>query len=284
MPLGPNPNPNYPSLETCLNTVRAFLNDSFAGATSTPGEGQIITDQVPGTTTNNPFVLNLLNHAIRTLYRKLRITHTASLIQDNYLLIGLPVIDSPTYGGGTSDPTVQNYLDSFGFFDGVTLWPQWTLPPDIMSPIAMWERTTGTNDTFIRMTPARLGLSPASQVDRMREFEWRFEKIYMPGATTSRDLRLRYQAVFPQFFAPSMNFSATFIPVVDCEDYVALKTCVPLALALGSAQVSGALDKMADDALFDLRNERVRRMQNIDYTRQAYDDQDTANELDVYGI
>lgn len=276
--------PNYPALETITNMVRTILNDSFAGATSTPGEGQILTDQVPLTTTNNPMLLNALNSAIRTLYRKLRNVRTPTLIQDNYILTGLPVVNGPL-GASVPDPSVQCYLDNSGFFDGSTNHATFLLPTDILMPLALYERLTGTTDTFIPMTEATNGLTPSDQVDRFVDFEWRIDKLFFRGALTSRDLRIRYAGVFPQFFTPSLSFTTTFIPIMDCEDAVAYITSVILARALGAnATIVTTLQGQADSALFDLRNEQVRRMQHQDWKRKGYDDSASASELDIYGI
>ena len=59
---------SYPSLETICNYVRALINDSQAGATDTPGEGQIFTDDPQ----ISPFVQPMLNASIRETYRELR--------------------------------------------------------------------------------------------------------------------------------------------------------------------------------------------------------------------
>ena len=66
------------SLETICNLIRALINDSQAGATNTPGEGQIFTDN-PAI---SPFVQPLLNSSIRKMYRILRNVGEPVLIKD----------------------------------------------------------------------------------------------------------------------------------------------------------------------------------------------------------
>lgn len=276
-------NPNFPTLEKIMNLVRAICNDSFAGATNTPGEGQVLTDNVPGTTTNNPWVLNLLNSAIRDLYRKLRIIATPSLIEDNYILFNVPVLNTPA-GPGVPDPSVQTYLDNIGYWDGMEYWNNLKLPTDMLAPLRLWERTTGTTDTFIPMNEMEDSLPPGTQVDRLVNWEWRKGRLNFNGATTPRDVRIRYQALLPQFFAPNQNFATLYIPVLDCEDYVAYHMAAQVTLSLGNPQVAQMIDVKLQDVLGDIRNERVRRMQRVNYRRRAYNDSDTAQELDVYGI
>lgn len=278
--------PNLPSLELIANQVRAICNDAFAGATGTPGEGQIITDQVinaQSVEVANPLLLMHLNSSIRTLYRKLRLVSTPTLIADNYTLLGCPVVSGPL-GPSVPDPSIQMHVDNNGFWDGSKYWNLLKLPTDMLQPIRLWERTATSNDTFQTMHQANDGLAPRNQTDRFSDWEWRGDRLNFVGATQGRDLRIRYEAIFPQFFSPSTVFATTYIPIMDCEDYVAYETAQKISFALGASAASAALMQKADQHLFDLRNDRVRRMQFSDYRRRAYNDSDTGQALDVYGI
>lgn len=280
---------HMPSVEQVLNLLRAICNDSFSGATNTPGEGQILTDLVPSTTTTNPFVLQLISSAIRELYRKLKIAGDPLFIQDNFLLTGVPVVNGPL-GPSTADPTIQTYVDTSGYFDGSTLnnAPTLQLPNDFLSPIKLWERTSATTDTFAPMIEQKYGLSPRNQSDRLVNWEWRSSRINFNGATTIRDIRLRY---FCALFDPSVNNPAgltnaatLYIPVFDCQEFVAYSAASKVSLSLGNPQISTYLDGKTNEALFDLRSERTRRDQYQQEQRPAYDDGSAAQELDVYGI
>ena len=274
--------PNYPSLESLMNTVRAICNDSFAGMTGTAGEGQILADVVPGTTVNNPFILNHLNSAIREVYRKLRNNSTPTLIQDNYILLNLDIISGPL-GAGMPDPTIQTYLDNTGYFYGTTYDTTIALPKDLLLPLRLWERLSGTTDTFIPMHQAIDGLPPSWQTDRLENWEWRTDRLNFMGATTPRDIRIRYQGVFPQFFTASMQFAATYVPIMDCEDAVAYLCAKRIAVALGS-QAATSLGADAATHLYDLKNQQVRAMQQKHYVRRAFDDMDASGDLNEYGI
>ena len=279
--------PNLPSLELIANQVRAICNDAFAGSTGTPGEGQIITDEVESPATSadvpNPLLLVHLNSSIRTLYRKLRIVSTPTLIADNFILFNCPVVNS-AYGPSVPNPAIQMYLDNNGFWDGLEYNNLLKLPTDMLQPIRLWERTATTQDTFQNMQQATDGLPPRDQTDRFTQWEWRGDRLNFVGCTQNRDLRIRYEAVFPTFFSPSIQFPATYIPIMDCEDYVAYETAQKIAMALGNSPASMALEAAAKEHLFDLRNDRVRRMQFTSYRRPAYNDGDAGQELDVYGI
>jgi hypothetical protein len=282
----------YPTLEDVLNLIRALANDSFPGATERPGEGQILTDLYAGTghapdgeqAVANPWLLALFNSSIREMYRKLRNVKTPALIRDNYILSALPVVNGPL-GASVPDPTVQTYLAFAGYWDGSTLHTDLTLPPDLLQPLKMWERVADSTDIFVPLKEAQDGLQPRDQLDMLTVWEWREGQINFVGSTQQRDVRLRYLAFLPTFFPSPASlgyFQTTQIPIFDCQEAVAYATLEKVSAALGSP-MSTRYQALFTDAMQDLKNQQVRRMQATNYTRKAYNDQDSMG-LDVYGI
>lgn len=253
------------SLETIMNLVRSLINDTQAGQTNTPGEGQIFTDN-PAI---SPFTQPFLNSSIRELYRELRNVGQAVLIKDNVIIKNLPVMNSPTQGVAVPDPAVQTYLSTSGYFDGVQLWSNFLLPSDLIYPERVWERQTGSNNAFTPMSQAKFGLSPQAQAPWLGEWEWRNENINFRGATQPRDIRLRYYCQLPQFFSQTLDFSSTFVPIMDCTDAVAYKTAVKYARMLGSPGLADLIAE-AKEQLFQLKNANTRRAQSVDYHREGY--------------
>src|ERR1700686_946774 len=82
------------SLATIMDLVRSLVNDTQAGATNTPGEGQVFTNN-PAI---SPFTQPFLNSSIRELYRELRNVGDPVLIKDNIIITGLPMMSSPVNG------------------------------------------------------------------------------------------------------------------------------------------------------------------------------------------
>jgi len=253
------------SLETIMDLVRSIVNDAQAGATDTPGEGQIITDN-PAI---SPFTQPFLNSSIRELYRELRNVGQPTLIKDNILLTGITPFNSPTNGPGGLDPAVQVSIGFEGYFDGVEINSNIILPSDVIVIERVWERQSGTNDKFIPMGQAQFGLPSRFQTPRFREWEWRQDKIWMVGSTVTNDLRLRYWCALPQFFSPTLDLSATFVPIIDCTDAVAYKTAYKYATMLGMPGAAG-LNELAKEQMFQLKQQHVRRSQAIDYHRPPY--------------
>lgn len=253
------------SLETIMNLVRSLVNDTQAGATDTPGEGQIFTDN-PAI---SPFTQPFLNSSIREVYRELRNVGQPTLIKDNIIILGLPPVNSPTNGVGSPDPTVQTVLSTSGYFDGVQLWSNFQLPSDVLYMEKIWERQTGTNDNFQEMGQPQDGLAGVPQGPRLREWEWRNDNVNFHGATQQRDIRMRYYCSLPQFFSQTLNFATTYVPILDSTDAIAYKTAVKYARMLGSPGLAD-LAAEAKEQMFQLKNANTRRAQSINYEREPY--------------
>jgi hypothetical protein len=257
------------SLETIMNLVRSLVNDTQAGATNTPGEGQILTDN-PAI---SPFTQPFLNSSIRELYRELRNVGDPTLIKDNVIITGLPIINSPANGLGQSDPAIQTILSAAGYFDGTQIWPNFVLPYDMIYPTKLWSRATGSNDPFREMEAPSGGLESYLQGPRLRQWEWRNTNLNFQGATAQNDIRMRYYATLPTFFSQTLDFSTTYVPVPDCTDAVAYMTAVKYARMLGSP---GLADLLAEskNQMFQLKNSNVRRMQHETIQRIPFGNSD----------
>lgn len=253
------------SLLTIMNLVRALVNDSQQGATATPGEGQVITDN----NSISPFTQPLLNSAIRELYRELRNVGQPALVKDNVNIIGLTPEFSPTYGLAAADPAVQVYLGFDGYFDGTTINGDLRLPSDVVTVERVWERETNSNNPFIPMTQPQFGLPSRYQTPALGQWEWRNQAIWMVGSTQTRDLRLRYWCSLPQFFSSTLDFASTFVPIIDCTDAVAYKVAVKYAVMLGSPGLADLRTEAAEQ-MRQLKLTHVRRMQSIDFIRIPY--------------
>jgi hypothetical protein len=265
----------YPSLETVMQVARLYLNDWQPGLTSTPGEGQITTDN----TTASPQTLFALNSAIREVYRELRNVGDPTLIRDN-VQANLPA-------NSVTGPNVQTYLGFSGYYDGGTLQPSPTLPSDMIYPMELWEQQTGSNLPFVPMRQPQGGLqSVIQQATCLGQWEWRGggttgstigtaggDSIWFVGSISLITIRMRYLAALTQFSAISGSsaFASTFIPIMDCEEAVGTKVAFKVARALsGLTPAVTDLKTDAAEAMFQLRNAIARRGQTIQYHRIPY--------------
>lgn len=262
----------YPTLQTVMDLVRVYQNDWQAGLSGIPGEGQI-------TTNTSPQVQPALNAAIREMYRKLRNIGSPTLIRDN-VLVNLPA-------NGAIGAGIQTNLSQQGYFDGLTQLANPKLPSDLLYPLELWEQQTGANLPFIPMSQPQAGLPSAfNQSNYLQVWEWRGgasftagsgggDALWFVGAIIPVTIRIRYQASLTQFTNPyptfPLDFSSTFVPLMDCEDYLALSVAFKISRAVsGMTPPVSSIKEDMDQALFDLQNAIVRRAQEIDYHRQPY--------------
>jgi hypothetical protein len=257
-------NNSFPSLGVIANLARSKVDDDKKGATGTAGEGQILTNA-------SVTLQNFMNSAIRDMYRDTRIMGQPTLIGDNYVLYGLPPINS-ALGVGVANPAAQQALQFIGFFDGLMVNPNFMLPAGLLYPLEIWERqSTGaaSNVPFAPMQQSSGALCPRMQVEWLGNWEWRGDSIWMNGATQIRDIRLRYIFTYPDLAAPSIDWNNTFVPVLDCQEAIADKIAVMYTRRLGGAALAEAKEA-AKESIFKLRQQITRDRQMIDYQRPSY--------------
>lgn len=282
--------PGYPSLIEIVNLWRMKINDPAGEIVQTPlinqSTGAVITtsvsdvtDPVQGEIVTGELTITAtcLASAVRTVIRKMRNISSQQLIFDNMVFSNLPVIDSPTYGSATADPTVQVSLSTTGFFDGVQTHGNFLLPSTVQNITKVWERLSNTNNSFCELNQASNGLSGVGQsAYSMGSWEVRGNVWYANGCTQNMDIRLRgWMNVPTKAFSQSVDYTQTYVPLIDSADCIAAY-CV---LFYDQMQGSGSPESMqqiendkamAEDALMDLRINQVRQMQGKKYNRTPY--------------
>src|ERR1044071_3583473 len=138
---------NIPSLESICDLYRSVINDTFNS-----GAGEINTDAAPWM---KPF----LNSAIRDLYSDLRIIGDMKVVKDNFIIANIPPIPA-------ADPAIQVALKYQGYFNGITIDPQYQLPSDLMWVMKVWQRPSNTGAIFYPMSEAPAGIEDRSGVRR----------------------------------------------------------------------------------------------------------------------
>ena len=172
-------------------------------------------------------------------------------------------------GEGIADPGTQVCLGFNGFFDGTNMNANLTLPSNLLAPIEVWARLTGSDFPFERVPNLKEGLPSVWQNYGLGQWEWRQYGIWFNGSLYNYDVRIRYYRTFLPFTGASLDFSTTYIPIIDCTSAVAYGTAAILDASLGSPQAPETKAK-ADEEMFHLRNENVRRAQGVPDHRPAY--------------
>jgi hypothetical protein len=257
-------NNTYPSIESVLDLVRSTVLDDMAGATDTVGEGQIYVDDTKVSVT----LSNFFNNELEEFCKDVRITSGPMLMRDNYLLLGLPPINS-SLGLAAPNPAVQCYVDQTGYFDGTEMHPGLILPQDFLQPDIVMERLNNSNGRFIPMTEAVRGLSSSWQGSRFGEYEWREDRIYLHGALTTRDLRLRYYGTLVDLYTPGVDLATTYIPIKGCKAAVADRIVVRIARRIMPERLADA-QAAAASSLLSFRKQQAQQKQGQEYETETY--------------
>jgi hypothetical protein len=169
------PSSAYVSLESVLNLIRAIVNDQIYSQA-----GEIFTD------TFNPAFF-LLNDAMEWFENEVN-NHGITTFEKETFLTGV----TPAAFVPANDPGQQISISDAGYFDGTLDHAQPQLPVDLLEPSRLWERQTGSSESWVPVRECLDGLPSRTPSTRFGMWEWRQDGIYMPGAIQSNDLRLRY--------------------------------------------------------------------------------------------
>lgn len=237
----------YVSIESVTTLIRAIANDMIFSQA-----GEILTD-----TAN--FMLPLLNDALEWFQNEVN-NHGVSTFTKETLLTPLTATPIP------ADPATQVNISDSGYFDGSVLNtnPQQFVPPDLLVPLFLWERQTGSTEDWVEMVERPDGLPSVLPSLRFRIWEWRQDGLYMPGASQSNDVRLRYTGSLAQFV--SVNDTLYFRGATGALAYYMVSTYMssknPQAAALAETRATERLNQIAT------RSARMKQREPI--TRRSY--------------
>lgn len=258
----------YPTIEDIFNRTRVEVNDAFAGATSTQGEGRIFVD------TWSP-VITHLNQAIDHFKRDLEDSNVP-VNREEYFQASIPPINGPN-GSGVPDPSVQVYLGFNGYWDGSTVDASIVLPSDLIVPLEIWARSSGSGLTYGKISPAADGLPSNYQDYTLGQYEWRQDRIYFNGSTITMDIRVRYEAGLTPIattLSPSL-FPTTTVGFLDSAEplslYCAFIFCSNKTALLPNG-LSGANDLLMryNEATAKICNRYTKMFQRTTYDRAPY--------------
>ncbi len=156
----------YNTAGQITSLVRSLLNDAA---------GNLFTDAV---------LLPYVNSAYRKTQRALANVQSGTFISEDALLVvpAVSLVDSSVQVSITDATAAPNQL-----------------PSNLLVPVKLWERANLSSDDFVEMTDLtdHDGLPSEPQVEALRFWEWRADGLYFLGATQDTQIRLRYQAGFP---------------------------------------------------------------------------------------
>ena len=128
----------FPSADDVLNLARARLNDTIFSAA-----GNLLAN------TQN-YTFTLLNGAFEHLQEDMADSGYPAMTRET-VLEALAVV-------GTTDPSAQVAVSYQNYFDGVSYWDSPVLPQDLIIPLRLQERQTGTQQFFTDIQQANDGI------------------------------------------------------------------------------------------------------------------------------
>lgn len=237
----------YVSVESVTTLIRAIANDMIFSQA-----GEILTD-----TAN--FMLPLLNDALEWFTNEVN-NHGVNTFTKETILTPLTATQVPT------DPATQVYISDSGYFDGVQLNtnPQQFVPPDLLTPLFLWERETGSTEDWVEMVERPDGLPSVLPGQRFRIWEWRQDGLYMPGSVQSNDVRLRYTGSLASFV--STNDTLYFRGATGALAYYMVSSY----LMSKNPQAAQQAESRATERLNQIATRNARMKQREPITRRSY--------------
>jgi hypothetical protein len=252
----------YDNLESCLNLARTRLNDAIQAI-----GGDILTDA-------QPFTAAMTNGAWRKLQAYLANLGFAKY-KRKYFAYALPVV-------ATTDPSISTQWSWTFFFDGTSYYETAAsvLPNDLICPLYLKERQTGSNGRFYRMQFCPDGLPEFQKLGWNRYWEWKNDIIYMPGSTFSMDLEVEYAAYDYDFVvtagvlgnpgtSPPTTPANMQVPIMRCQSSLANYIAAECAMGRDDVDVQSFVTTAEADAKLIVNNE-VKLKQRTPVQRQAY--------------
>lgn len=252
--------PPYDTLESCLNVSRTRLNDAIASL-----GGDILQD-------TQPFMATMVNSAWRQLQAYLS-NIGYQRYKRKFFVNALPPINS-------SDPSAQVLLNWTYYYDAVSYWYPPTvqvLPNDLIAPLKVAERQTGSAQVFSPMLLSPDGLPQGMHRTWNRYFEWRTDALHMPGSTMVMDLEIMYAAYDNDF---PVNADGTIVlsnagvevtvPIPRCQSALANYLCAEMAAGRDDVDKQTFITNAQTDATLIVNNSDVKLKQRRPVQRKPY--------------
>ena len=103
----------------------------------------------------------------------------------------------------STDPTTQVTLSYSGYYDGAVMHASPTLPTNMLMPLEIWERQTGSVASWSPVVPVSDSISTRPQTSIFGIYDWQTDELWFPGATLSRDIKMKFILYAPELTGPS---------------------------------------------------------------------------------
>lgn len=243
----------YNSCEDVLNLLRTIIDDSEVAG------GDVLTDTAP-------FTFTLLGAAYRRVQLELARVGVETLINYAWLinLPAMPIVDPEGRLIISNSGTNITYPNGIG--GSSQLQPQ--LPPDLIFPLKLWERQTGTENFPVPMQQPNTGLFNMSQQTALVDWEWVNDTLYLRGALQANDVKVKYEKSLPTLAAVTDP-----VPIRGCVNAAAYWGAVIFSESRGGV-IAPSFKMHADEEIRMLQQQSARRRQRKQVRRQPYSGRD----------
>lgn len=263
----PAPTPPFDTVDAAMTFARVKLNDCPLGLL-----GNLLAN-------TQPYAQSFYNLAWRAFQRDLaEFGDPANTVET--VLTGFPVV-------ANIDPATQYYVSQQWVFDGQNFFttPDVSLlPQDLIMPIHLQERLANSQQLFSPMWPCDNGLPGYPKTTILRYWEWRSagpgngNAIFIPGATVTRDIWIRYAAFLPDALDNIPIASTAWynqqIPMLRVADFLACYIAAEFAFSRGSEQAKAVANSFWADGKAGMRSyfnsTTMKVRQRINHRRRPY--------------
>ena len=224
--------------------VRSLLNDMLNGDSS----GDIFND-------DQPYVIEFVNDAIDYVGNALLNSGVEICSNTDYML-NVPPTATPT------NPNAQIYIDYTGTNDGLSNWPSPALPIDLMIPLQLEVRQSGSNNSYGHISKAGDGLKPKGHAFRNVNWDWYGNTLYLNGSNLALDIKIKYLVQLPNIASLT-----EYIPIPNAVKALAYATASAYEVSRGNPLAASFLNE-ADKAVDTIINRTQRTRQRTGYRRR----------------
>jgi hypothetical protein len=225
----------YDTAESILNEARAISADA---ATANGLAGDILND-------GQPYVFPILQKCYRRLQDEL-----ISKGVETYSKYGEIYNITPTQ---TGNPRINVTISYLGYWDGYRVWPNITLPADMIKPLELWECYPGES-AWKPMRPVSDSISSRPTTNRFNVWDFEQDILSMPGSSQTSNLKMKYLLYAPDLTGP--NSQAL---VVHCQSALANKMVAQVSKMLGGLEMAQAFEADAQKDIDMIVNRTARK-------------------------
>lgn len=220
----------YDSVIVAINAANTRLNGRVE--TLQPIGGQIV-----GNT--NAFSQQVVNDAWRKMQSRLADLRYSGLQTETVFLAVPPA--------ALADPLVQVNIGFTGYFDGVVTQAAPVLPQTLIRPYELNERQSGTAALFTEMDMLLYSIPRVPKANWNRQWLWRANALYLPGALVSTDISMLYAQLLADFADGALPWFQQPVPILNCIDSFADYICREIYVARGDMNSAAAIQLSAGD-------------------------------------